>query len=502
MREASVAVLQTPAGRLLGGLGAATVLIALGALVGVPVLLAMIAVSAGGLLVAVKPVLGLSVAIFLLYSNLPVVAAARGTIPTAAAAIVPALLGLAMLHQLAIRRQPLVLDRTFALMLAFLSVFLIGAFLAEGQDVALARIGAFASEGLLVYLLVRNSVRDLPALRVAMWTAMAAAALLSSLAAYQAFTGNYHQDFLGLAQRNLEFMEAGAPTVPEEMAVSDRAAGPMAEPNRFAQILLMTLPLALALFLSARRRRVAVLALGLGGLALVGVILTYSRGAFLTLIVLALLSVPLRLLTIRSLAIAGAVVLLLVPVVAPAYVGRIASIGAAADLLGAPEAPDPVTRGRTTEMLAALAVYMDYPVLGVGPGQYLPFYSVEYQALPEIGLREIAMPRRAHDLYLEVAAETGTVGLLIFMAIPLLLLRDLYGASRRLWRRRPDHARLAAAFVLVILGYLGTGVFLHLAYERYYWLVVALTASAVGILTSTDAYRSPLDDETTDSEAA
>lgn len=492
MRQASAAVLQTHAGRLLAGLGVGLALIALGAATGVPALLAMIALTAGGLLVAMKPVLGLGAAIFLLYTNLPVVAAARGPVPTAAAAIVPMLLALSMLHQLAIRRQPLVLDRTFHLMLAFLSVLLLGAFLAEGQDVALARIGVFASEGLLVYLLVRNSVRELPTLRVAIWTALAAAALLATFAVYQAVSGDYRQDFYGLAQRNLEFMDAPRPTLPSEMAMADRAGGPMAEPNRFAQVLLMVVPLALALFLNARRRRTAALAMLLGSLALTGMILTYSRGSFLTLVVLALLCVPLRLVRARHLTVAGLMVLLLVPLVAPAYVSRIASIGAVAELLrGTPEAPDPVTRGRTTEMLSALAVYMDHPVLGVGPGQYLPFYSVEYQSLPEIGLREIAVPRRAHDLYLEIAAETGTVGLAIFLAIPLLLLTDLLASGRRLWHRRPDHARLAAAFSLVILAYLGTGVFLHLAYERYYWLVVALTASAVGILSTTDDTPNP-----------
>jgi hypothetical protein len=42
--------------------------------------------------------------------------------------------------------------------------------------------------------------------------------------------------------------------------------------------------------------------------------------------------------------------------------------------------------------------------------------------------------------------------------------------------------RIAAGFSLVVLAYLGTGVFLHLAFERYYWFIVALTAAAAGVL--------------------
>jgi hypothetical protein len=68
------------------------------------------------------------------------------------------------------------------------------------------------------------------------------------------------------------------------------------------------------------------------------------------------------------------------------------------------------------------------------------------------------------------------------MAIPLLLLRDLRAIRLLLMRRRPDLARAAAGFSLLILAYLGTGMFLHLAYERYYWFMVGLTAAAAGIL--------------------
>jgi putative inorganic carbon (HCO3(-)) transporter len=133
-------------------------------------------------------------------------------------------------------------------------------------------------------------------------------------------------------------------------------------------------------------------------------------------------------------------------------------------------------------MLAALAAYIDHPVIGVGPGQYVTFHSQYYQSLPEISIRDLTEPRRAHNLYLEFAAETGTIGIIVFMAIPLLLLRDLELLRRAASTFSPTRARLAAGFSLVILSYLGTGVFLHLAYERYYWFMIGLTAAAVGIL--------------------
>jgi O-antigen ligase len=172
-------------------------------------------------------------------------------------------------------------------------------------------------------------------------------------------------------------------------------------------------------------------------------------------------------------------------VVVPGYVARIVSIAGVADLMGTGPATveaDGPTRGRTTEMLAALAAYVDHPLIGVGPGQYVVFHSQYYQSLPEISIRDLTEPRRAHNLYLEFAAETGTIGIVVFMLIPLLLLRDLELLRRHASMVSPRRAWIAAGMSLMILSYLGTGVFLHLAYERYYWFMIGLAAAAVGIL--------------------
>ncbi|NIQ60159.1 MAG: hypothetical protein GWN71_44625, partial [Gammaproteobacteria bacterium] len=57
----------------------------------------------------------------------------------------------------------------------------------------------------------------------------------------------------------------------------------MREPNRFAQMLLVLLPLALFQVKFGRTGLARALGLGAGFLILSGVLLTYSRGAFLTL---------------------------------------------------------------------------------------------------------------------------------------------------------------------------------------------------------------------------
>ena len=421
------------------------------------------------------------VAIFLLYTNLPVVAAQNGMIPSAAAGAVLALMLFAAVHQIMVQRRPVIVDRTFLLTMALLCVFVVSTLNAVGYDVAVDRIVVFLTEGITVYFLVRNAIRTRAELRAAMGAMLVAATLLAVLTTIQNVTGNYDQEFMGLAQRAYGDPNSRSAT----LNLEDRARGPLDEPNRFAQVLLMAVPIGFVLARNAYRRRGTVVAATCMLIVLGGVLLTYSRGAFVTLVVLMLLAVPMKMLRVRGLLITGALAAVLMVAVVPGYVARIVSIAGVADLFGTGPATveaDGPTRGRTTEMLAALAAYVDHPLIGVGPGQYVAYHSQHYMSLPEISIRDITEPRRAHNLYLEFAAETGTVGILIFMTIPLLLLRDLEVLRRHAWTVSPARARLAAGFSLVILSYLGTGVFLHLAYERYYWFIIGLAAAAVGIL--------------------
>ena len=41
---------------------------------------------------------------------------------------------------------------------------------------------------------------------------------------------------------------------------------------------------------------------------------------------------------------------------------------------------------------------------------------------------------------------------------------------------------MAAGFMLALVGYLASGLFLHLSYARYYWLVLALAGAAASVI--------------------
>jgi putative inorganic carbon (hco3(-)) transporter len=446
-----------------------------------------------GLLVAMlfRPELSTHLVLFVVYTNVGVAVAQQGGVSGAVAGAIVGLLALPLAYHLVIRREELRLDTVFALMVVLLGLFAVSAALAIDPSTAFARIVSFVVEGLALYLLVLNVVRTLPTLRRVVWTLLAAGSLLGGLTLFQGVTRSYEQTFLGLAQSTFAFELDDdapaldlAPAAALEAGAVTRAGGPMNEPNRFAQVLLVLLPLGLFQARFGRSRTERLLGFGAGALILAGVLLTYSRGAFLTLAVLVALAAALGYVRPSRIVLAAVILLIAVPVVAPGYYDRIGSITDALEVLdpAARTGAEAVARGRTTETLAAVHAFLDHPLLGVGPGHYLPHYSVKYQLDPSIGLRYLPEPRRAHNLFAEMAAESGLLGLLVFVSMPFVLLRALWSRRRELLGERPDLAFLATAFGLGILGYLGTGVFLHLAFERYYWLLLALAAATSRIL--------------------
>jgi putative inorganic carbon (HCO3(-)) transporter len=458
--------------------------------------LALAAAVAVGSFVAmlIRPELATLVVVFLLYSNIPAVLDKVHGVPEVLAGSFILLLLVPLAHFVVLQHQRLRVDAVFMWMIALLCAMLLSSFVAKDIGIAMGRVQKYVAEGMLVYWLILNTVRDPATLRRVVWAVLAAGTMLGSMSIYQSATGDFTNQFGGLAARNLrqerENAELEEPVVREEMDRSViRAQGPQLEKNRYAQVMLVLAPLAWMQFRNARGRRGRICAIVMGGLILIGGVgLTYSRGAYVALTLMAVTATFvvrwIRPAQLAALALSG---LLVLPIVAPLTFGRLTTLTAVTDL-DDPSAADGSLRGRATEMLAGFNALLDHPVLGVGPGQYAPFYSVEYQQ-QSVQFRDLEIPRRAHILYFEIGAEGGVIGLTCFLAIPLLLLREL-GRERRYWvERRLDYANLASACLIGISGFLVTALFLSHAFERFYWFLIALSGTTLFLLRAESPLR-------------
>ena len=448
-------------------------------------------------LVAFRPETGLLVAVAMVYLNLPVIVFKFYGVPQLAAAAVPLVLLLPAMASLSARRQRLRIDPAFLLMLVFLGVVLVAAFAAVDKVLALQWIGVYLSEGILLYFFLMNLVRSPGTLQRLIATLVLCGAFLGALSIYQEITGSYEQTFGGLAQRNFDretdekaswdlYQSDGR----EVVRLMHRAQGPVGDPNRYAQIMLVLLPLAWWRVRYARHTLGKLTSQASGLLILGGILVTYSRGAFLSLVLLVVIAIATRFVRKKDVLWVGIGLAAVCLAVAPGYLQRMNTLKGLAGLYSstAGTEPDAVQRGRATEMLGAGRVFIDHPVIGVGPGQYSQIYSVEYMNRGAF-MRRIKEERRAHSLFLELAAETGAAGLAIFLGVAWVLVGRLMTIARRVRRAAlpPSRAEaagadLALAFVLAIAGYFCAALFLHFSYQRYYWLLLALAGAAVQVL--------------------
>lgn len=417
--------------------------------------------------------------VFLLFSNALVVAATFHGVPYAVVGLSYALVALPFIVYVAVERRPLVITLTLPLMFAYAGAMLLSAAFARDSSSALAPLQTFLLEGLLLYVLLTNSIRSIDALRRMMWVVVGAAAFLASLSVYQEFLGSYDNILWGFAQTNADALKVG-----EDLGgkvLRDRLGGPMGSPNRYAQILLVSFPFALIEVIRPQHARLRIAAGVAGLLILAAMLLTFSRGALggvAAVLVVALMLKTLRLSHVVACGIAFALVLL---IAVPDYAVRLRSLSGLEGLITEDGAdPDGAIVGRATSNLAAFNVFVDHPLVGVGPLQYFQEYSQEYAN--RLGMRHFNGRRRAHNLYLEKAADTGIVGLAAFLAIPAVTGWQLWQLSKRYRRSRRDHALLVDSLLLSMVAYFSTALFLHLSYERYLWLLLALGNVAIWLI--------------------
>jgi O-antigen ligase len=90
----------------------------------------------------------------------------------------------------------------------------------------------------------------------------------------------------------------------------------------------------------------------------------------------------------------------------------------------------------------------------------------------------VASQREAHNMFIEVAAETGIVGFFIFGILLLISFRSVINARRFFLRNNfVDYAGMATGFLAGLSGYFVAAMFVHNAYPRYFYLLLGIALS-------------------------
>lgn len=267
-----------------------------------------------------------------------------------------------------------------------------------------------------------------------------------------------------------------APQPPVEFEEVSRLGGAGVDPNQLAATLVASLALAAAFAAGWRREpMVRMAAVAVIGFCALSVFLSLSRGGLVAmgaaLIVAVLTGGRWR---------AGAAVLL-----AAVVIGGVAYFSAVATT----QERERITEsnggtGREDVWAVGWRMVQSSPVNGVGVGNF-PVSSIHYLLVPG-GLQRsefiVDEPKVAHNMYLEVLAELGVVGLALFLSIfgfSVACAARAVGAFRRAGDTRME--LVARALIVAIVALMAADVFISDQFSKQLWLLLALGPTLMAI---------------------
>lgn len=360
------------------------------------------------------------------------------------------------------------LSRVEWLALAYLGVLTASRFVAQDKALATENIVDLAKD-LVIILCIVHSLREQDLWKRAAWLVILVAMVLATMGSFQIITGNLYQTFGGFAIVDQQEVVDGL--------VRPRLSGPVDAPNFWGQTLAAMIPLAIYRILDEKKLAGKIVG-GFTVLVLVFAMMsTYSRGAFIAMIITLLLIAIERRARPSLIAVFALVSILLIAILPVGYAERIKSLLL---LTGDGESAvyeESSFRGRSSEMKAGLMMFAEHPFLGVGTGNYNHHYQ-DYAR--RIGIETRNEARDPHSLYVQILAETGLAGIVTFGALFATLFASLRQVRQKL--RAAGHLRWltwVTAVQMSITSYLISSTFLHAHYIRYLWLLLALAIAAV-----------------------
>jgi O-antigen ligase len=409
---------------------------------------------------------GLLAMVFIVYTRLSDVAVHAHNAPSVAKGFIGLLILAIFVRWAIFRETPTGWTKT-ALLLGFYGLIGFSSMLyAADSSRVLDALVYFVKDAIIaivVVVLLQTGV----SFRRVIWVLISVGIFLGTLSTYQYLTGSFTNDFWGFA--NARVMQILGQT-------NDyRIGGPIGDPNFFAQILVVIAPLALERFIHEKRMLRRLFALWALVVVFFSIMFTYSRGGFLSLavtIILFFIVYPPRTYQIPIFILS----LILVFSFAPQnYFERILSLDQFFGTTDSLRVQDDALRSRATENLTAWEMVKSNPLLGVGLSNYSVVFAEYSKSLGvTIPDHEVA----AHDLYLEVLAETGILGLSVFGLMIFLSLRAAFVARKAFINAHlSDYAGLVSSFAIGLTGYLVAATFIHGAYPRYFYLLIGISMS-------------------------
>ncbi len=349
---------------------------------------------------------------------------------------------MALLKKLFLKRTPF--DEMIAL-LVILSAASIG--VAPDKDFSFYNYYHLMGRYILIYYLVINNLNTLEQMKRLIWSIMASAVIVTCYGFYQYVHG------VDISA----FQWVDGDQFPE---LKVRIFSTLQNPNLLAGFLVVVMSLAVGIGLHTENIQGKVLLFVLVAVLGICLVLTYSRGAWLS--VVAVTALCGRLYNRKVLW-----VFLVIPVLA-----LFCHDGVMERLLSIFNPTDTSSTLRIALWESTIAMILDKPLLGIGWGSYWLVYP-DYDFFLNNPAATIV---HAHNMYLHIAAEIGIPGLMVFLAI-------IYGHTRKAIQvlAQTQNAWVAGVMLGTVAAVLGLAVngftdyiMFNVQMSMLFWLLNAL----------------------------
>jgi O-antigen ligase len=269
--------------------------------------------------------------------------------------------------------------------------------------------------------------------------------------------------------------------VTQQEVFQERLGGAGLDPNELASVLVAAMALSAGLAVSLKGKPgLRLAAMAGGGFCLVATLLTGSRGGMISIICVIVSGIVFAGRWRWRAAVAG----VLVAVVAFFYITALAPTAVRDRITQSTQGEAPVLEGRTTLWKVGERMARANPVGGVGAGNF-QVSSRHYLLQPGAVWRSDAIithPQIAHNTYLQILAELGIVGFLLFASIALF---SLWSALRAAGRFRADGdtagEALARATAVALIGILVADFFISENFNKQLWLLFGIGPALLAI---------------------
>ena len=140
---------------------------------------------------------------------------------------------------------------------------------------------------------------------------------------------------------------------------------------------------------------------------------------------------------------------------------------------------DPAIRSRMGDFYMGAKMVEHHPVIGIGVGNFFAQYY-RYSHMVSGTMSPKWRPKQVQNGFVQIWAEQGTVGIIIYTILFLVVFKDLYSAIRR--RPTSEEHLMLVGILACFFGLIGMMMFIPLTQQESTWIIFALATAAGGLV--------------------